>query len=320
VKILVTGAGIIGTIYGWALAQGGLSVTHLVRPGKAARFGGGAAVDVYDRRKWFKRHYRGRYSLQVTEAIAPSDRYELVIVPTKHYQLEDALKQLVPAAGEADFLLLTQNWAGAQAVDSLLPRDRYVWGDAKAGGTFSGETLVCAVASVDLGPAEGEATPLARKVASVMTSAGIPTRVHQNMLHYLWVQYAITGGLWPALVRAGGLAAVLGDRSAGEQALAAVRECLEVVARRGVALGNYPETRLFLSSSALRRKVAAWLFKLTLRHSEFVRRCSAHALGDPTEVKVFYDDLVTTGRQLGVPMPVMGGYAEDIARFVDRKR
>jgi 2-dehydropantoate 2-reductase len=320
VKILVTGAGIIGTIYGWALSQGGHSVTHLVRPGKAARFGGGVAMDVYDRRKWFKRYYRGRYPLQVTEAIAPADRYELVIVPTKHYQLEDALKQLVPAAGEADFLLLTQNWAGTQAVEALLPRGRNVWGDAKAGGTYSAGTLVSAIASVDLGPAEGAVTPLARKMASVMTSAGIPTRVRENMLHYLWVQYAITGGLWPALVRAGSMEAVLGDRSAGEQALAAVRECLAVVTRRGVDLGNYPETRLFLSSSALRRKLAAWLFKLTLRHSEFVRRCSAHALGDPTEVKVFYDDLVTTGRQLGVPMPVMSSYAEDIARLVDQKR
>jgi 2-dehydropantoate 2-reductase len=320
VKILMTGAGIIGSIYGWALSEGGHSVTHLVRPGKAARFGNGVAMDVFDRRRWLRRYHRGRYPIKVTEAIAPSDRYELVIVPTKHYQLEDALKQIVPAVGEADFFLLTQNWAGTQAVDALLPRERYVYGDAKAGGTFSGETLVSALASVDLGPAEGQATPLASKVAAVMASARIPAAVHDNMLHYLWVQYAITGGLWPALVRAGSMAAVLHDRSAGEQALAAVRECLELVRRRGVDLGGYPETGLFLTSSALRRKLAAWLFKLTLRYSEFVKRCSAHALGDPTEVKVFYDDLTATGRQLGVAMPVMSSYAEDIARFVDRKR
>jgi 2-dehydropantoate 2-reductase len=320
VKILVTGAGIIGTIYGWALSQGEHSVTHLVRPGKAARFGTGVVMDVFDRRRWRRRYHRGRYPIKVTELIAPSDRYELVIVPTKHYQLDDALKQIVPAAGEADFFLLTQNWAGTQAIDALVPRERYVYGDAKAGGAYSGETLVSALASVDLGPPEGQATPLARKVASAMASARIPARVHDNMLHYLWVQYAITGGLWPALVRAGSMAAVLRDRSAGEQALAAVRECLEVLRRRGVGLGSYPETRLFLTSSALRRKLAVWLFKLTLRYSEFVRRCSAHALGDPTEVKLFYDDLSTTGRQLGVSMPVMDSYAGDIARFVDQSR
>ena len=51
------------------------------------------------------------------------------------------------------------------------------------------------------------------------------------------------------------------------------------------------------------------------RHDEYTKRCSAHALGDPVEVKTFYDDLTTTGRDLGVSMPVMESYAEAIRRF-----
>jgi hypothetical protein len=113
--------------------------------------------------------------------------------------------------------------------------------------------------------------------------------------------------------------AALRDRQAGLMAMAAVRECLEVVSRRGVDLQRYPETRLFLSSSSLRRRFGMWMFKLMLRYNEFVKRSSAHALQDPTEVKVFYEDLTTTGRQLGVPMPVMDSYAEDIAMFVGPK-
>jgi ketopantoate reductase len=131
------------------------------------------------------------------------------------------------------------------ATNSLSP-DRYVYGDAKAGGTFSNHTLVCTISSVDLGPSRGAVTALARKVAGVFESAGIPACLHDGMLEYLWVQYAITGGLWPALVRAGSMSAVLRDRQAGEMAMAAVRECLQVVARRGVDLASYPETRLFL--------------------------------------------------------------------------
>jgi 2-dehydropantoate 2-reductase len=317
VKILVIGAGIIGTIYGWALAEAGHRVVHLVRPGRAARLAGGVPVDVFDRRKGRRRYFRGRYRLDATESVSPADGYELVVVPTRHYQLEEALAQLVPAAGPADFLLLTQNWRGTAAVDAVLPRDRYVYGDAKAGGTFAAGTLVATLSSADVVPPEGAPTPLAGKVAALLESAAVTARVHADMLHYLWVQYAITGGLWPALVRAGGIDAALRDRRAGEAAMAAVRECLGVVARRGVDLGRYPETRLFLSRSALRRRLGMWLFRLTLLFSEYARRSSAHALDDPKEVKVFYDDLVTTGRQLGVSMPVMGGYAPDIARFVD---
>ena len=51
------------------------------------------------------------------------------------------------------------------------------------------------------------------------------------------------------------------------------------------------------------------------RHDEYTKRCSAHAFGDPVEVKTFYDDLIATGRDLGVSMPVMENYAADIKRF-----
>ncbi len=40
----------------------------------------------------------------------------------------------------------------------------------------------------------------ARKLEGLFASADIPTRLHADMLHYLWIQYAITGGLWAALI------------------------------------------------------------------------------------------------------------------------
>jgi hypothetical protein len=97
--------------------------------------------------------------------------------------------------------------------------------------------------------------------------------------------------------------------------MAAVRECLEVVARRGVNLANYPDTNLFLTSSWLRRRLGMWLFKLTLRFNEFAKRSSAHALEDPEEIKQFYDDLTATGHKLEVSMPVMDSYAQDMLLF-----
>ena len=146
-------------------------------------------------------------------------------------------------------------------------------------------------------------------------SADIPTRLHAEMLHYLWIQYAMTGGLWAALIQAGSLNAILSDRDATSAALKAGCECLQVVKQRGVVLSQYPETRPFLTNSALRRRVNIWMTRWMFRHDEYTKRCSAHAFGDPVEVKTFYDDLTTTGHDLGVSMPVMDGYAEAIRRF-----
>jgi hypothetical protein len=41
----------------------------------------------------------------------------------------------------------------------------------------------------------------------------------------------------------------------------------------------------------------------------------AHAFGYPVAVKTFYDDLIATGLDVGVSMPVMESHAEDIGRF-----
>jgi len=165
--VLVVGAGIIGSIYGWALADSGHHVAHLVRSGRAAAFRGGLPLDLFDRRKGHKRNIRRLYRPDVVETLSPADAFELVIVPVKHYALVQTLKEVVPLVGAAEFLLLTQNWRGTSDIDPILPRTRYIYGDAKAGGTFSGGTLLAALKAIDLGSPEGEPSPLARKFVIV---------------------------------------------------------------------------------------------------------------------------------------------------------
>jgi 2-dehydropantoate 2-reductase len=314
-RVLIIGAGIIGSVYGWALSWGAHEVVHLVRSGKADSLRDGLPFDMYDRRKSFQRKSRGTYRMQAVESLPSADKFDLVVVPVKHYALIQTLKQLVPQVGSADFLLLTQNWCGADEIDAVLPPARYVFADAKAGGSFSQGTLVAALYAIDIGSSVGEPSQLARKTADLFASTGILSRLHPEMLHYLWIQYAITGGLWAALIHAGRFDALLNHREAMAGAPKACRECLEVVSRRGVELSGYPEIRPFLTDSTLRKAVYAWVMRWMFRHDEYAKRCSAHAFKDPIEVKTFYDDLIAAGRRLGVSMPVMESYAKAIQRF-----
>jgi 2-dehydropantoate 2-reductase len=314
-QVLVTGAGIIGSVYGWALAESGHEVVHLVRSGRAAALSDGMTLDVLDRRKGHKRKFSGLYKVNATETLSRKYTFDLVIVPVKHYALPQVLKEIVPQLGAAEFLLLTQNWRGTEEIDAILPRARYVYGDAKAGGTFFGGTLVAALKAIDIGSPEGEPTALAKRAVDLFASADIQTKLHSDMLHYLWVQYAMTAGPWAALVHAGSFDAMLNSTDATSAALKAGGECLEVVKRRGVALSQYPETEPFLTNSSLRTRINIWLMRRRFRHDEYTKRCSAHALGDPFEIETFYDDLVATGHDLGVSMPVMESYAKAIRRF-----
>ena len=314
-RVLIIGAGIIGSIYGWALSASGHRVVHLVRPDRAATLREGMTLDVFDRRKRHKRNFRGVYKLIAVETLPSADNFDLVIVPVKHYALTRTLMEVVPKAGTADFLLLTQNWNGAREIDAILPRTRYIYGDAKAGGAFSGGMLIATLSALDIGSPVGEPSELAEKVADLFATADIETNLHSDMLHYLWVQYAITAGTWAALIRAGSMESFLNDRNAIVKALRAGCECLEVVRRRGVLVSGYPEAAPFLTNSSLRQEFYVWIMRRMFRHDEYRKRCCAHAFGDPIEIETFYADLISAGHNLGVSMPVMESYAEDIRRF-----
>jgi 2-dehydropantoate 2-reductase len=321
-RILVVGAGVVGTIYGWVLSGAGHDVTHLVRPGRSARLAHGVVMDMLDRRKGRPNDVVCRYHMTVTEA--PGDGpYDLVVVPTKPYQLVDALRQLEPQLGpRATYLLLTQNWQGTEQIDQILPRDRYLFGDAQAGGTLVDGALIGAIfPKIVLGRVDGGRDDELDRIAAVFDGAGIRVRIPENILHAIWIQYAINAGLWPPMVRAGGLRPLLHDRTLGRASLLAAAECLRVVAARGVDLRRHREARLFLrTSSRLGRAIAAGVMRALFRFNKAVVRTSAHALADPLEVASAYQEVMATGHRLGVDMRVMASFEPDIHAFASAAR
>jgi ketopantoate reductase len=76
-RVLVIGAGIIGAVYGWALADSGHDVVHLVRRGRAAALRNGLPVDMLYLRKAHKRHLHAVYKLAATEIRVASGRLRI---------------------------------------------------------------------------------------------------------------------------------------------------------------------------------------------------------------------------------------------------
>jgi ketopantoate reductase len=315
-KVLVIGAGVVGSIFGWALTAGGQEVTHFVRQGRAGRFSNGLSVNVVDRRPNHKQNAQEIYPLKVTETLSPEDHFDLVIVPTKHYTLEQTLQQIVPLTKGSDYLLLTQNWQGTEEIDHWIDQAHYCFGDAKAGGSFIDDKLVCTIKGVDIGSSNGQTNACLQKCISLFQAADIPAHLQDDMLHYLWVQYAYTGGPWPMLVRAGSFTKLYSDPYVLKPIMAAIRESLLVVQAKGVDLKQFPSVQMYLHPSALTGLLAGVAMTWMFAHDEYRKRCSLHALSDPQEVRTFYFDLLNTGHTLGVPMPVMESYLADMQNFV----
>lgn len=319
-KILIVGAGIIGSIFGWALKDAGQDVTHLVRPGRSASYVDGIQLDMLENRKG-KKNFIGKYNIKVTESLAETDAYEAVIVPTKPYQVLDVLKQVVPLAGQADFLLLTQNWNGVVEIDSILPQSRYIYGDVHAGGVFKDGLLIATIMDdIVLGQVDGQQGFILKKFADLFKDMQMKVVIPENILHYIWVQYAINAGLWTGLVRVGDLQKLLGDKVNGPLSLLSVKECLDVVAQRGIDLKKYPESQMYMNTgSKIGAMIAGMIIRIMFKFNQSVQRASAHGLGDPVEIKEAFDGLVKTGDELGVAMPITKSFREDMERFTAGK-
>jgi 2-dehydropantoate 2-reductase len=311
-KILIVGRGVVGTIYGWALSQAGVDVTHVVRKEVPDT----DTLDLLDLRPGYPKNTRAAYAPKTVGQIAPSDGFDLVIVATKHYQAADAVRQYLPGAPGATFLLFTANWDGTEEIDRLLPRSSILWGYAAAsGGPDAQGTLIATVApSVRFGVLEGSDPEKFKSVTELFQRAGFALDIKANIVEWLWVHHAINAGGIGICLWAGGIAESTRSLKTLRLGVLAIREALDVVAARGVDLKSYPDAKSVLN-------VPVWLAGLAvtyaIRFTEKGRRLlrGSHFANSPEEMKRYYFDVLNTGENLGVAMPHLSALRERIACY-----
>jgi ketopantoate reductase len=296
-KVLIVGTGVIGTIYGWALHEAGVDVTHYVRKGKA--LSDEATIDILDERKDHPKYQKTVYPWKTAESV--DGRYDLVIVPTNWYQTGEALKEIAPLCPRSFFYILTSNWTGTDIFDGILDRSRYILGYPDGGGTIR-EGMYWA----NIGPEIHIAAPsdgnkdVFEMIGKAFGKAEIKLDAQENMLHWLWVHNAGSAAIWAAFRKYGDTSRYLADRKLLKESFLATRECLMLCEKRGAYSKKYPEIAAF--------KWPMWLlipvFRMNIKYNESMKRYTAHAEKAPVEdLRLNYRDILQTAREMDFPMP-----------------
>ncbi len=315
-KILTIGTGVIGTIYSCVLVNQGHDVTHYVRKGKADNMESRIAIDMLDKRKGHPKRSMFQYTYQLTETLTSDNDYNFILIAVKVCQLDELLKKITGVTGKACIVFFTGNWAGTDFIEKYLPKGSFLFADPIAGGTFHGKTLVATLNNrLPMGEIDGTITDRLTILDSIFNHAGIKVVRPTDILHWHWLQYALNAGMWPALVRAKNLKAIINDRSLVEDIFYCIAECINVCVKRGVNLDEYPQIKRYTSNCKLNVLFMKYAFPFILEHSEYHRRCMAHALDDPKEIKTFYNDVLNTGRKLGLKMLYFSKFQNDIEKF-----
>ena len=315
-KTVIVGTGVIGTIYGWALAEAGVDVTHYVRPGKKEKYLQGVDLDLLDERKGHPANNQTHYNLRCVEEVRPEDGYELVIVPVNAQQLTDALCTLIPCVGEqATFLPMTSNWEGAAEIDALLPRQRYLLGYADGGGTVrNGAYWTNLGAEVHLGALEGQSTEKLEQVKALFEKADMKPDIQPSILHWLWVHNASAVGFAVGFAKYSEVKPFLRDGDLMKTCVKATSELVHLCEKRGVNLKQYPDVSFVDWPNWLVVAIMRWMW----RTNKSMQRYTAHAAspGSMQETRMHYRAMLRTADELGMEVPAL----ESLQVLLDTKK
>ncbi|MBM7025595.1 ketopantoate reductase family protein, partial [Clavibacter zhangzhiyongii] len=241
-KILMFGRGVIATIYGQVLQEGGHEVEFLVRPGRAAEYGDEVRTDVMDaRRSPLGRRVRGSVTTRLREDLGSADGFDLVVLSVGHHRLEGAAAYLAPRIGDATVLVFGNVWDEPLAAIAPLPADQVVFGFPQAGGGFGPDGVLhgALFRSIVLDGAGRAAGRRGQLVRAAFRRAGIGTREEEDMRGWLLLHFAMDAGMFAQARATGGLARMVGRPRTLREAFLASRELLPVLAARDVDLRRH---------------------------------------------------------------------------------
>ncbi len=319
-KVLVFGAGVIGTMHAWAFERAGHTVSLLVRPGGEDRWANGVALRVLDGRGRRGEEVKVLYRPNIVTSFGPDDGYDLIVDAVRYTQAEGVLPQLAANRGKALILFFHQSWRGLDLIDRTLTKEEYVLGMPRAGGIMANGVLDGAFeGKVMLGTStcgrpttpvvEGAAKKNLDFVAGLFRPAGFEVESPENLEHWLWVHFASTAVYTGAIVKEGGYDAFADSKTAIRDALAAGREAMTICEARGVDLRRISDAKVFATAPL----VAAPLFRRALAQP-LTRRMAQTAPEHASEFRAIFDEVLQTARQLNVSTPRLDAYRS----FVDK--
>jgi 2-dehydropantoate 2-reductase len=308
VKILVFGAGAVGSLLGGFLARAGHEVSFV---GRAWHLDCVERDGLRMTGLWGNHLARPfRCYRKAAEISKNGPPFDLILLTVKSFDTEYAAKTAAALMGEETILVSFQNGLGnVEAITAVIPENQYLAGRIITGVELAPGTVEVTVSADDL--AVG-ALPGARprqdpeEIARLLREADIPARGVDDILAVLWskvIYNCALNGICSVLeIPYGGILDRPDTKASMERI---VHECYAVAARKGVRL-HPPSSGAYLS--LLKEK----LIPSTASHYPSMLRDLKK--GKRTEIDALNGAVARFGEALGVPAPENCAVAEAVRR------
>ena len=304
-KILVYGAGPLGSLFAARLQEGGNEVSILARGQRLddLREHGVVLVDMQTQEQTITR-------VNVVEELAPDDAYDLVLIIMRKNHALQVLPVLAANQCTPNVLFLCNNAAGPQAFIEALGKERVLIGFPNSAGYREGHAVHCLAGTEDdkayvpFGEVDGHITDRTREVARILESApGFGAEIRTDM--DAWLKYHVAL-LFPSLAPALRAAGVDNYRLARTrdlvvQAIRAIREGFRVLRSLGLPVTPSKLRVIELLPEPILVPLAQRLLANPLMETALVK----HAEAARSEVMHLIDEFMTLARTTSVPTPTI---------------
>jgi 2-dehydropantoate 2-reductase len=302
-RILVLGAGVIGSVYAGKLLQAGHEVVLLAR--------GPRLVDLQTHGLILQDAQSGdRSVLPVPVSEAVGGHFDLVLVPVRAEQFVSTVPLLTEMTDGSDVLFFG-NTASRQAELSAALGDRAVFGFPAAAGSLAGSVVRYVLISQQktmLGEPDGTSSPRVRLLRSLLIDAGFPTLTSAHIEDWLMAHAAFVVPIAFALYRVGvDPAKLAADPVSMRLMVLATRQAFTALR----ASGNDQIPRNLRILYGLPTRVVTGYWRRVLNSPRGELWFGAHSRAAPEEMRNLADQLQQAMRHTGHPTP-------DLSRLLAR--
>ena len=288
-RVLVVGAGAIGGYFGGRLLQAGRDVTFLVRPKRASELASAGLVI---------RSASGDVTLKdppTVQADKLSDKFDVVLLSCKAFDLDDAIKSFAPAVGpNTSIIPLLNGMSHLDALDQKFGRERVLGGLCAIAATLNEAREVVQLApmqSLNFGERDGKMSDRIRAIAEVFNSGNFGATASEHIMQDMWEKWVFLASLAAAtcLMRTS-VGNIMASPGGKDFLLGMLDECSAVAAAEGHAPAGpfFQRTRGLLTTEG--SPMTASMF----------RDIKA---GQPVEADHVIGDLVARADAAKIPVP-----------------
>jgi 2-dehydropantoate 2-reductase len=192
-RVLVVGAGAIGGYFGGRMLQAGQNITFLVRPRRAGELASAGLVI---------KSPHGDVTLKTpptVQADAIREKFDVILLSCKAFDLDDAMKSLAPAVGESTSIIpLLNGMRHLDLLDAKFGSARVLGGLCAITVTLNDKREVVQLQpmqSLTFGERDGKLSDRVRAIAEVLKSGNFGSSASEHVMQDMWEKWVFLASI-----------------------------------------------------------------------------------------------------------------------------